>query len=92
MAENLYRFIWSWVVCVVVTIAVSLVTTPKPVTELQGLVWGIADIPEGASIPVYRRPWFAALILAAVFSGIEYLLLVDGGDDTQRKNATCDSA
>ena len=67
MAENLYRFIWSWVVCVVVTIAVSLVTTPKPVSELQGLVWGVTDIPEGAPLPVYRRPWFAAVILAAVF-------------------------
>ncbi len=67
MAENLYRFIWSWVVCVAVTIAVSLMTTPKPVTELQGLVWGVTDTPEGAPLPVYRRPWFAAVILAAVF-------------------------
>src|ERR1700716_2703726 len=29
MAENMYRALWSWIVCVVVTVAVSLVTRPK---------------------------------------------------------------
>src|SRR5207237_10263036 len=30
MAENMYRALWSWVVCVLVTIAVSMLTKPKP--------------------------------------------------------------
>ena len=29
MAENMYRGLWSWIICVVVTVAVSLVTAPK---------------------------------------------------------------
>ena len=29
MAENMYRGLWSWIICVVVTVAVSLVTKPK---------------------------------------------------------------
>jgi solute:Na+ symporter, SSS family len=30
----------------VVTVIVTLMTTPKPVAELQGLVYGMADIDE----------------------------------------------
>jgi SSS family solute:Na+ symporter len=67
MAENLYRFIWSWLVCVIVTILVSLVTRPKPDSELQNLVYGLALIPSGEAVPFYRRPIFAAALVAAVF-------------------------
>jgi SSS family solute:Na+ symporter len=45
MAENMYRALWSWIVCVVVTVIVSLWTRPKPVEELNGLVYGITEIP-----------------------------------------------
>ena len=37
MAENMYRGLWSWLVCVIVTVVISLMTTPKPVSELNGL-------------------------------------------------------
>ena len=67
MAENLYRFIWSWLICVVVTIMVSLFTTPKPESELPGLVYGVTRIPGGPAVPFYRRPLFWAAIVAAVF-------------------------
>jgi hypothetical protein len=33
----------AFVVDVVVTVAVSLVTQPKPEHELRGLVWGLTD-------------------------------------------------
>src|SRR6516164_10419239 len=36
MAENMYRGLWSWVICVVVTVLVSAVTRPKPVEQLTG--------------------------------------------------------
>jgi len=67
MAENLYRFIWSWLVCVLVTIAVSLVTKPKAASELRGLVYGLSALPSEDAVPVYRRPVFAAALVAAVF-------------------------
>ena len=67
MAENLYRFIWSWFVCVIVTVAVSLCTQPKPVSELHGLVWGVTEVPGGAELPFYRQPLFFAAIVAAFF-------------------------
>src|SRR5271154_3144619 len=38
MAENMYRALWSWIICVVVTVVVSMITKPKPESELVGLV------------------------------------------------------
>ena len=67
MAENLYRFIWSWLVCVLVTILVSLVTRPRAASELQGLVYGLAPLPSEGVVPIYRRPIFAAALVAAIF-------------------------
>jgi SSS family solute:Na+ symporter len=40
MAENMYRALWSWLVCVIVTVVVSLLTRPKTDAELEGLVYG----------------------------------------------------
>jgi SSS family solute:Na+ symporter len=57
-----------------VTIAVTLVTKPKPVEELQGLVYGMANVEEheAASERVwYRRPWLlggGALALVLVLN------------------------
>ena len=67
MAENLYRFIWSWLVCVLVTIVVSLVTKPKPASELRGLVYSSTALPSEQVIPIYRRPIFAAAVVGAMF-------------------------
>jgi SSS family solute:Na+ symporter len=39
MAQNFWTAIWAWCVCFAVTIAVSLVTTPKPRSQLVGLVY-----------------------------------------------------
>ena len=50
MAENMYRALWSWLICVSVTVIVSLLTRPKPVEELTGLVYGCTELPsEGHS-------------------------------------------
>ncbi len=73
MAENLYRFIWSWLVCVLVTILVSLVTKPKPGSELQDLVYGFASLPYEKDVPFYHRPIFAAALVAAIFIGLSLI-------------------
>jgi solute:Na+ symporter, SSS family len=67
MAENMYRALWSWIVCVIVTVVVSLVTRPKPEAELVGLVYGATDIPSEGELPIYQRPIFWAAIVAVVF-------------------------
>jgi len=73
MAENMYRGLWSWIVCVVVTVGVSLLTTPKPVSELKGLVYGVTDIPSEQQVPLYQRPAFWAVVVALVLAILNIL-------------------
>ena len=67
MAENMYRGLWSWVICVAVTVAVSLATAPKPESELEGLVYGCTKIPDEDVVPLTRRPMFWAVVISLVF-------------------------
>jgi SSS family solute:Na+ symporter len=67
MAENMYRALWSWLVCVIVTVIVSYMTRPKPEEELVGLVYGVTDIPKEADVPMYQRPVFWAIVVSVVF-------------------------
>ena len=73
MAENMYRGLWSWIICVVVTVAVSMVTKPKPESELVGLVYGATVIPTEAQVPLYHKPAFWAVIVAIVFIALNVM-------------------
>jgi SSS family solute:Na+ symporter len=64
MAENMYRALWSSLLCIVVTIVVSLMTKPKTDSELKGLVYGATDIPSESATALYLRPSFWAAIVA----------------------------
>jgi len=67
MAENMYRALWSCLICAFVTVAVSLVTKPKSDAELKGLVYGVTDIPSETYVSVLHRPWFWAVVVGAGF-------------------------
>ncbi|HET9742588.1 MAG TPA: sodium:solute symporter family protein [Terriglobales bacterium] len=67
MAENMYRGLWSWIVCVLVTILVSYATRPTPEWELTGLVYGATVIPRTEAAPLYMRPVFWAIVIGIVF-------------------------
>lgn len=68
MAENMYRALWSWLLCVIVTVGVSMITKPKPESELTGLVYGATEIPSDGDLPLYQRPIFWAIVVALVFA------------------------
>jgi SSS family solute:Na+ symporter len=67
MAENMYRALWSWIVCVFVTVVVSYMTKPKTDVELSGLVYGVTAIPREDEVPIYQRPVFWAAVVGVVF-------------------------
>ena len=67
MAENMYRGLWSWLVCVLVTVVVSFMTRPKPISELNGLVMGVTDIPSEGQVSLFHRPAFWAVAVSVVF-------------------------
>jgi len=64
MAENMYRALWSWLVCVCVTVAVSLMTKPLPDDRLVGLVYGATDLPSERHLRLGERPIFWAGMVA----------------------------
>jgi len=67
MAENMYRGLWSWVVCVVVTVVVSWVTRPMEESKLVGLVYGCTEIQSEGHLPLYKRPIFWAGAVGLIF-------------------------
>ena len=73
MAENMFRALWSWIVCVIVTVVVSLMTKPKPESELTNLVFGCTVIPSEGHLPVWQRPIFWAGVVAAAFIALNII-------------------
>jgi SSS family solute:Na+ symporter len=73
MAENMFRALWSWLICVIVTIVVSLVTTPKTDAELDGLVYGATVIPHDGSTTIWTKPIFWAGVVAVLFIGLNLI-------------------
>ena len=67
MAENMFRALWSWLICVGVTVIVSLMTSPRPLAELNGLVYGATPIPHDGSTTLWQKPIFWAVVVFAVF-------------------------
>jgi SSS family solute:Na+ symporter len=67
MAENLYRALWSWLICVGVTIIISLITKPMPDAELSGLVYGVTPMPDDGAKNLFEKPLFWACIVIVVF-------------------------
>ncbi len=67
MAENMDRALWSWCICVIVTIVVSYLTQPKPLSELAGLVYGVGAMPHEEPVVLWKRPIFWAAIVIVVF-------------------------
>src|SRR5450631_2186883 len=67
LAQDMYQALWSFIVCVTVTVVVSYATKPKPSAELAGLVYGETDIPSVGDVPLYQKPLFWAAIVVVVF-------------------------
>jgi SSS family solute:Na+ symporter len=67
LAQDMYQALWSFLVCVILTVTVSLLTKPTPDEELTGLVYGLTRVPSVGEVPVYQRPLFWAAVVTAVF-------------------------
>jgi SSS family solute:Na+ symporter len=73
MAENMYRALWSWVICVIVTVAVTYTTKPKPLGELTGLVYGCTELPSEGHLPLWKRPIFWAGVSLVIFLVLQWI-------------------
>jgi solute:Na+ symporter, SSS family len=67
LAQDMFQALWSFIICVTVTVVVSLLTKPTPDSELTGLVYGLTNVPSVGSLPLYQRPLFWAGVVTVVF-------------------------
>ncbi|HLZ51221.1 MAG TPA: sodium:solute symporter family protein [Candidatus Acidoferrum sp.] len=67
LAQDMFQALWSFIVCVLVTVAVSLATKPKTDAELTGLVYGLTEVPTVGNVPLHQKPLFWAGVVAVVF-------------------------
>jgi SSS family solute:Na+ symporter len=72
-AKNMYSALWAWLICVGVTVVVSLLTAPRPETELVGLVKSCTVIPPEGDYPLIQRPAFWATVVALVCIGLNII-------------------
>jgi len=73
MAENMFRALWSWLICVFVTVVVSYMTKPKTDAELNGLVYGATVIPDDGTTSVFQKPIFWAGVVSVVFIALNII-------------------
>lgn len=73
MAVNMYSGWWSLVVCVLITVVVSLFTKPKSDAELKNLVMGLTPRPKEAACPWYQKPVFWACVVALVLIAVNLI-------------------
>ena len=73
MAEDMYRALWSWLICVGVTVGISLMTSPRPAAELAGLVYGETELPSEGHLPLVKRPIFWAGVAMVLLLALQWI-------------------
>jgi solute:Na+ symporter, SSS family len=72
-AQNMFRALWCGLVCLLVTVVVSYLTTPKPDKELVGLVYGCTEIPSEGDLPWWQRPLVWAGVVVVIFVALQII-------------------
>ena len=72
MAQNFWVAIMAWSVCMVVTIAVSMMGKARPESELVGLVYGCTPH-QTEEAQWYRRPATLAILAGAVCIALNFV-------------------
>src|SRR5215813_7572373 len=67
LAQAMYQALWSCVICVVMTVLVTLVTKPRPDEELGGLVYALTDVAQEEHTTGWHRPAFWGFVALALF-------------------------
>ncbi len=70
MAQNFWGAIFAWTGCFLLTIAITLFTTPRDEKDLVGLVYSLTPRPSTEGLAWYRRP----LVLAAIVLALSVVL------------------
>ncbi len=73
LAQQMWQALWAFIAVLVVSAVVTLVTKPRPESELRGLVMGLTDIPSEGDLPLVKRPVFWAGVCFVVFLILQWI-------------------
>ncbi len=73
MAENVFRAWWAFCFAAIVLVLVSLLTKPRPVEELNGLVYGATVLPREEAVPLYKNEWAWGVVVIILFAILNIL-------------------
>jgi len=73
LAQTFWTAIIAFTTCLVVTVAVSLVTRPRPEEELRGLVYSLTERPRDTALPLLQRPWTLAVVVIVLTVGLNLI-------------------
>ena len=48
-------------------------TKPRPVAELDGLVYGATKLPKEEPVPFYKREWMWAIVVVVIFAALNII-------------------
>ena len=73
LAQDMYQALWSFLICVIVTVVVSYLTKPTPDSELNGLVYGMTEVPVMENVAFYQKPLFWAGVVTVIFIALNIM-------------------
>jgi solute:Na+ symporter, SSS family len=72
LAQTFWTAIVAWVTCFMVTIIVSLITRPRPLEELRGLVYSETPRIGDGNLSWYQRPWVLAVVVMVLTAMLNF--------------------
>jgi solute:Na+ symporter, SSS family len=73
LAQDMYQSLWSCVTCVVVTVLVTMVTEPRPDSELHGLVYSLTEKAKEEHTSLLHRPAFWGAVSLVVLALLQII-------------------
>src|ERR1700692_852069 len=73
MAQNFWTAIFAWTTCFTVTIIISLLTTPRPDSELKGLGYALTGRPQDVGLVWYQKPAVLAVVVLAMLVVLNWI-------------------
>lgn len=67
LAQAMWQALWSGVICVGVSVLVTLATKPIPDENLRGLVYSLTDISREEHATIFQKPAFWGAVALAIF-------------------------
>jgi SSS family solute:Na+ symporter len=73
LAQDMYQSLWSCVTCVLVTVLVTIVTEPRPDSELRGLVYSLTEKAKEEHASLLHRPAFWGVVSLVVLAILQII-------------------